>query len=84
MPSTTTAWHYWRTSKGWRSDDIEKLIGAGQKLTDTYAAFNAVPYGTMVWQFWRPLESFYKDEAFAGRDRSGEPRHASVGNGTAG
>jgi hypothetical protein len=68
----------------WRSGSLERLAGAGQRLDDTYAAFNSVSYNTMVLQFWRPLNTFYKDEWFAGRLRPGERRQPEVRDGAAG
>ena len=29
-----------------------------------YDNFSQVSYGRMMWQFWRPLKSFYKDTNF--------------------
>src|SRR4051794_8800696 len=29
-----------------------------------WEAFSAVEYGRMVWQFWRPIDSFYADRTF--------------------
>lgn len=56
-----------------RLDDLEGREDWQWRLD----AFHAVPYEHMMWQVWRPVESFYPDRRFTRpRERITEPDHS--------
>lgn len=42
----------------------DKDIGAGRDPGWRWEYFHRVDYDTMVYEFWKPLDSFYKNKAF--------------------
>jgi hypothetical protein len=42
----------------------KKDIAKGRDYRWRYEQFEEVNYGAMVWNFWKPLDSFYTDRSF--------------------
>lgn len=46
------------------SDAAKHDIRAGKDYVWRYEAYSSVGYDTMMWRFWRKLDSFYPDKSF--------------------
>lgn len=56
------------------TQDISEVFNHITKVERSFAKFDEVSLDEMTFKFWKPLDSFYEDESFAGRNRPGVRR----------